>query len=78
MCVECVCGYVQVRYRNVEGDWRVGDVCMVNVPVGCGSQPAGRSRRVRKLYEEGGTYYLTEVVVSRSNEVVTNRKFDPT
>ena len=29
-----------------------------------------------KLSEEGGTYYLTEVVVSRPNEVVTNRKFD--
>ena len=33
MYVECVCGYAQVRYRNVEGDWRVGDVCMVNVVV---------------------------------------------
>ena len=31
MCVECVCGYAQVWYRNVEGDWRVGDVCLVNV-----------------------------------------------
>ena len=33
MYVECVCGYAQVWYRNVEGYWRVGDVCMVNVVV---------------------------------------------
>ena len=33
MYVERVCGYEQVRYRNVEGDWRVGDVCMVDVVV---------------------------------------------
>ena len=33
-------------------------------------------RQGLKLSEEGGAYYLTEVVVSRSNEVVTNRKFD--
>ena len=29
-----------------------------------------------KLSEEDGPYYLTEVVVSRLNEVVMNRKFD--
>ena len=29
-----------------------------------------------KLGEEGGTYYLAEVVVLRPSEVVTNRKFD--
>ena len=28
------------------------------------------------LSEEGGTYYLTEVVVSWPSEVVMNRKFD--
>ena len=33
MYVECVCGYAQLWYRNVEGDWRVGDVLMVNVVV---------------------------------------------
>ena len=37
-----------------------------------------RGEEVSKLIEDGGTYYITEVVVSRSNEVVTNRKFDPT
>ena len=31
MYVECVCGYEQVRYRTVEGDWRVGDVSTVRV-----------------------------------------------
>ena len=31
MYAECVCGYAQVWYRNVEGDWRVGDVSMVRV-----------------------------------------------
>ena len=35
-----------------------------------------RAEKALKLSEEGGTYYLTEVVVSRPNEVVTNRKFD--
>ncbi len=36
------------------------------------------AEKALKLGDEGGTYYLTEVVVSRSNEVVANRKFDPT
>ncbi len=31
-----------------------------------------------KLIEEGGTYYIRGVVVSRPNEVVTSRKFDLT
>ena len=35
-----------------------------------------RAEKALKLGDEGGTYYLTEVVVSRPNEVVTNRKFD--
>ena len=35
-----------------------------------------RAEKALKLSEEGGAYYLTEVVVSRRNEVVTNRKFD--
>ena len=35
-----------------------------------------RAEKALKLSEEGGTYYLTEVVVLWSNEVVTNRKFD--
>ena len=33
---------------------------------------------VSKLIEDGGTYYITEVMVSRPNEVVRNRKFDLT
>ncbi len=35
-----------------------------------------RAEKALKLGGEGGTYYLTEVVVSWPNEVVTNRKFD--
>ena len=31
MYVECVCGYEQVGYSNVEGDWGVGDVCIIDV-----------------------------------------------
>ena len=37
-----------------------------------------RADKGLKLGDEGGTYHLTEVVVSRPNEVVTNRKFDAT
>ena len=37
-----------------------------------------RAKEVSKLIEEGGTYYITEVMVSRPNELVTNRKFDLT
>ena len=37
-----------------------------------------RAEKALKLSEEGGAYYLTEVVVWRPNEVVTNRKFDLT
>ena len=35
-----------------------------------------RGEEVSKLIEDGGTYYITEVMVSRPNEVVRNRKFD--
>ncbi len=37
-----------------------------------------RAEKALKLGGESGTYYLTEVVVSRPNEVVTNRKADLT
>ena len=35
-----------------------------------------RGQEVSKLIEDGGTHYITEVMVSRPNEVVMNRKFD--
>ena len=37
-----------------------------------------RGQEVSKLIEDGGTYYSTEVMVSRPNEVVRNRKFNLT
>ncbi len=37
-----------------------------------------RAEEASKLMEEGGMYYMTEVVVSRPNEGVTNKQFGVT